>query len=190
MIRPAGIPTIETTRLVLRRPRAEDAPDLFAIHSSAEVNRYWSSPPMQQLAEAEARIAKLLQYEADGSGMGWMIERREDARVIGTLSLHRFDEQSNRAEVGYSLGREHWGKGYMSEALNTLIAYAFGPMDLRRLEADTDPRNTPSVRLLERVGFSREGLLRERWVVADEISDSVLLGLLRHEWQAARSAKP
>jgi RimJ/RimL family protein N-acetyltransferase len=190
MIRPAGIPILETTRLVLRGPRTEDAPDLFAIHSNAEVNRYWSSPPMQQLAEAEERIRKLLVYEADGSGMGWMIERREDARVIGTLSLHRFDEQSNRAEVGYSLGREEWGKGYMSEALTALLDYAFGPMDLRRLEADTDPRNEPSVRLLERVGFSREGLLRERWVVADEISDSVLLGLLRREWMAARPTKP
>ena len=68
-------------------------------------------------------------------------------------------EQNDRAEIGYSLGREHWGKGYMHEALTALVEFAFGEMDLRRLEADTDPRNAPSIRALERLGLkSAEGL--------------------------------
>ncbi|MEQ1832836.1 MAG: GNAT family protein, partial [Candidatus Eisenbacteria bacterium] len=79
--------------------------------------------------------------------------------------------------------RRHWGQGSLHEALTAVVGDAFGPLGLRRLEADIDPRNMASVRALERLGFAREGLLRERWVVADEISDSVLMGLLAREWR-------
>ena len=150
MIRPDGIPRLETPRLVLRETREDDVAAIYEIHSNAEVMRYWSAPPMQEMSEAVARVQRTQKLIADGAALGWVLERREGGRVIGTLSLHRLDEQSNRGEVGYSLGREHWGKGYMNEALTALIDFAFGPMDLRRLEADTDPRNEPSVRLLER----------------------------------------
>jgi RimJ/RimL family protein N-acetyltransferase len=72
----------------------------------------------------------------------------------------------------------------MRMALRTLIGHAFGTLGLRRLEADVDPRNERSLHALEALGFRREGLLRERWLVEGEIQDSVLLGLLRSEWQA------
>jgi RimJ/RimL family protein N-acetyltransferase len=74
----------------------------------------------------------------------------------------------------------------MHEALVAVVDYAFGPLGLRRLEADTDPRNLASQRALERLGFTREGLLRERWQVGDEISDTALFGLLAREWVAGR----
>jgi RimJ/RimL family protein N-acetyltransferase len=71
----------------------------------------------------------------------------------------------------------------MAEALPALVAHAFGALDLNRLEADIDPRNTASARVLERLGFRREGLLRERWIVNGEKSDSAIYGLLRAEWR-------
>ena len=74
------------------------------------------------------------------------------------------------------------------EALVAVVDYAFGPLGLRRLEADTDPRNEASNRALERLGFVREGVLRERWRVADEISDTFLFGLLAREWHARRAS--
>ena len=80
------------------------------------------------------------------------------------------------------MGRAHWGKGYMNEALNGLVSHAFEVMNLRRLEADVDPRNGASVRTLERLGFEREGFLRERWYVNGEIQDALFYGLLRREW--------
>ena len=70
----------------------------------------------------------------------------------------------------------------MSEALSCLIAYAFGELNLNRIEADIDPRNVPSAQILERLGFRREGHLRERWIVAGEVSDTALYGLLQREW--------
>jgi ribosomal-protein-alanine N-acetyltransferase len=178
-----AIPVIETPRLRCRVPAMTDAPAFFELHSDPETLRYWSSTPMREMREAEERVAKLAGYLADGTGYAWAIERREDARVIGTLSLHRLDEQNERAEVGYLLGRAYWGRGYMQEALGALLQYAFEELEVRRIEADTDPRNQGSVRTLERAGFTREGLLRERWVVAGEISDTAFFGLLRREWR-------
>jgi RimJ/RimL family protein N-acetyltransferase len=92
------------------------------------------------------------------------------------------DSQNKRAEIGYALGREHWGHGFMHEALVGLIGFAFGELKLHRLEADVDPRNMRSMRSLARLGFKQEGVLRERWHVNGEIQDTALCGLLCHEW--------
>ena len=115
------------------------------------------------------------------------IERRSDNALLGTCALFNFHEASRRAEIGYALGRAAWGAGYMHEALTALVTHAFTPLNLHRLEADIDPRNTGSARTLERLGFQREGHLRERWIVEGEISDTVWYGLLRREWENARS---
>jgi [ribosomal protein S5]-alanine N-acetyltransferase len=91
-----------------------------------------------------------------------------------------------RAELGYCLRSPFWRRGYMGEALAALIDYAFATLKLRRLEADVDPGNAGSVRLLERMGFTREGLLRERWNVGGQIGDSAFFGLLAREWRGRR----
>jgi RimJ/RimL family protein N-acetyltransferase len=79
-----------------------------------------------------------------------------------------------------------WGKGYINEALVALLEFGFTQLDLNRVEADIDPRNVASARTLERLGFQREGLLRQRWIVGDEVSDTAIYGLLAHEWRAKR----
>ena len=73
----------------------------------------------------------------------------------------------------------------MQEALRALIAYGFGTLNLNRIEADVDPRNAASAKTLERQGFLKEGYLRERWIVGDEVSDSALYGLLQRDWMAS-----
>jgi [ribosomal protein S5]-alanine N-acetyltransferase len=80
------------------------------------------------------------------------------------------------------LNREYWGLGYMNEALTALINYSFGVLNLNRLEADVDPRNKASANTLLKLGFLKEGFLRERWIVNGEVSDTDLYGLLRSEW--------
>jgi RimJ/RimL family protein N-acetyltransferase len=112
----------------------------------------------------------------------WGIVRHEDGLVIGTCTLFHIDESNRRAEIGYALGRAHWGKGYMREALSALLEYAFRTLGLHRIEADVDPRNEASIRLLERLGFQKEGYLRERWLVDGATHDTLFFGLLRKEW--------
>ena len=180
---PDSLPTLETERLVLREVGERDAGALFAIHANPEAMRYWSRPPMVDVAEARAMIERWRGCFANREALTWGIALRKDDSLIGTHTLFQFHEQNRRCEIGYILAPEHWGHGYMREALATLVGYAFNALDLHRIEADTDPRNAASVRVLEHLGFAREGLLRERWCVAGEVSDSLLLGLLRSDWE-------
>ena len=111
------------------------------------------------------------------------LEQVASGRLIGECSLFNLMEQCRRAEVGYTLAFEAWGQGYMNEALNSLLAFGFSQLRLNRIEADIDPRNLASARSLERLGFKKEGYLRERWIVSGEVSDSGLYGLLASDWK-------
>ena len=111
---------------------------------------------------------------------------KDSDRVVGTCTLFHMDRTHRRGEIGYALGEAAWGRGYMHEALSALLEYAFLQLGLHRLEADIDPRNHASIRAVERLGFVREGYLRERWQVGGEITDSLFLGLLRPDWDARR----
>ena len=93
--------------------------------------------------------------------------------------------RKNSFELGYILGRSHWGKGYGYEAACLALDYAFANLAARRVMADTDPDNMGSIKLLEKLGFQREGLLRNRWRVGGEFADSIIFGLLRHEYTGA-----
>ena len=150
---------------------------LYGIFSHPEVMRYWSTPP---LADRESAVT-LLNEIHDGfkrrALLKWGIARNTDNALIGTTTLFNLDFNSRRAEIGYGLGRAHWGHGYMHEALTALLNYAFDVLEFRRLEADVDPRNVASIRTVERLGFQREGYLRERWQVNGEDPGHTILRL-------------
>lgn len=110
------------------------------------------------------------------------IELAASGKLLGTCALWRINAQCRRAEIGYILDSQAWGRGYMHEALFALLDYAFTELNLNRVEADTDPRNERSARLLDGLRFSKEGLFRERCIVDGEISDAAMYGLLRREW--------
>ena len=176
--------TLHTDRLVLRPLRASDAAAIFAIRSDPQVMRYASSAPLTTPADASAFIERDAALIAAGDVLRLGLERNEDQALIGSCILFHFNHQCRRAEVGYEMRRDAWGRGYMHEALLALLQHAFTALALNRIEADIDPRNTASARSLERLGFSREGLLRERWIVEGEVSDSALYGLLHADWLA------
>jgi RimJ/RimL family protein N-acetyltransferase len=179
-----ALPTLAGGTVRLRAMVAADAAKVFAIFSSPQVTRYWSSGPMREQAQAEALIAEIDDCARRGVLLQWGVTTLGSDDVVGTCTLAHLDPGQGRAEVGFALHPAHWGRGVMRMALRTLIGHAFATLGLRRLEADVDPRNLRSLHALETLGFRREGLLRERWLVDGEIQDSVLLGLLRSEWQA------
>jgi RimJ/RimL family protein N-acetyltransferase len=168
-----------TPRLRLRWMEASDAEAHYAVFSDPEVARYWSSGPWTALDQAHEHIAATQAAYADGSGMRLGIELRESGALIGNAGLHHFVDTSRRCELGYALARAHWGCGYVSEALRALLDYGFTALDLNRVEADIDPRNTASARVLEKLGFRKEGFMPERWIVQGEPADTVYYGLLR-----------
>lgn len=176
--------TLTTPRLVLRPLSDNDVHALFAVWSDPEAMRYFSFPAMQCLDQAKERVERALKRSADGEDLIFAVTSPTTGDVIGDCALFRPDAPNRRAEIGFSLQRQHWGRGYMREAASALLDHAFGALGLHRIEADIDPRNEASAHLLERLGFVREGLLRERWRVGDEVSDSAVYGLLEKDRRA------
>ena len=179
---PFDIVTIPTRRLTLRFLTDLDTHALFEIFSHPEVMRFWSSPPLTDLAQVQQMLAGFYEDYSTRNALHLGIERHADNVLMGICTFFHFHVVSRRAELGYALGRPFWGSGYMHEALEAFITYAFETLGLNRLEADIDPRNLASAKTLERLGFQKEGLLRERWIVSGEVSDTGLYGLLRRDW--------
>ena len=177
---------LATPRLVLRPLETTDAPALFALFSDPVVMRYWSRSPWTAMQEAERFVAEEQAATKAGRYLRLALVPAQGGALVGSCALFNFFAPCQRAEVGYALARSAWGQGLWHEAATALIDFAFGPLQLRRIEADIDPRNTASAASLERLGFLREGLLRERWVVDGEVSDSALYGLLQRDWSARR----
>lgn len=179
---------ISTERLTLRPLAPSDAVALFAIHADPEFMRYWSSPPWQTMDQADALIDRDLTEMAQGTQIRLGVFLRDQQLLIGTCTLFKIDQQCRRAEVGYGIAPQFWRKGFMAEAVSALLEFGFTEMNLNRVEADIDPRNTASGKSLEKLGFLQEGFLRERWIVGEEISDSAIYGLLRKDWQGKQNA--
>ena len=168
-MRPFNDLTLSTERLLLRPLRQSDAEALYAMFSDPLVMRYWSNPPWTSLDQARAFIESDISAMEAGEYLRLGIVRREDGALIGQCTFYQFLQQCRRAEMGYSQVATAWGRGFMHEALVALLRFGFEELGLNRVEADIDPRNAASARSLERLGFQREGLLGERWIVEGEV---------------------
>jgi ribosomal-protein-alanine N-acetyltransferase len=177
------LPSLPTKRLRLRWLTTGDVAALFAIFGDPEVTRYWSHPALSGLAAAEGLLARIQVCFQQRTLFQWGLELSATGVVIGTCTFADLDATHRRAALGYALARSCWGNGYMAEALPVLLRFAFEKLRLHRITADVDPRNGPSIRSLERLGFQREGYLREHYQVNGETQDGVLFGLLRSEAQ-------
>ena len=178
---------LRTTRLELRPLRQADIASLFEIHSDPKAMRYWDAPIWKGDERGRAMVARDLALTT-GDYLRLGIESAASGKLLGTCALWGINAQCRRAEIGFILDSRAWGQGYMHEALSALLHYAFTELGLNRVEADSDPRNERSARLLERLGFSQEGLFRERCIVDGEISDAAMYGLLRREWMGSNDA--
>ena len=176
-------PTLRTDRLLLRPFGDEDAADLFALQSNGHVLRYWDAPPWNDPSRAQAFIAACRQMAEEGTGVRLAVERLSDGRFVGWCTLNRWNPGHRSASLGYCFDDAAWGHGYATEATDVLLRWAFDHLDLNRVQAETDTRNLASARVLEKLGFVREGTLREDCVVNGEVSDSWVFGLIRREWQ-------
>jgi RimJ/RimL family protein N-acetyltransferase len=178
-------PTLRSDRLLLRPFSDADADALVAIHSNAHVMRYWDSPPWTGPGRAERFIANSRQMADEGTGARLAIDRLSDGAFVGWCGLHRWNPDYRSAALGYCLGEEAWGRGYATEGARALLRWAYDTLDLNRVQAEVDTRNPASARVLEKLGFVREGKLREDCVVNGEVSDSWVYGLLRRDWPSS-----
>jgi RimJ/RimL family protein N-acetyltransferase len=178
------IQPFDTPRLTLRPVAAADLADLLAVNGDPAVTRFLPYATWQSVADGEAWLARMAALAGRGEGRQLVLASRADGRVLGTLLLFRHDEGSARLEIGYALGRASWGQGLMREAVRGACAHAFEALGIRRIEAEVNPANTASCRLLEALGFVHEGTLRQRWVAKGQTYDTRLYGLLAGELSA------
>ncbi|RYU09565.1 GNAT family N-acetyltransferase [Nocardioides iriomotensis] len=176
-------PTLETARLRLRPVADTDRDDLYALHSNAFVLRYWDAPPWSERSRADRFLSLSRRMAEEGTGARLAVDRVSDGTFVGWCTLNRWNPDYRSASLGYCLAEAAWGQGYATEAARALLRWAFDTLDLNRVQAETDTRNTASARVLEKLGFVREGTLREDCVVNGDVSDSWVYGLLRREWQ-------
>jgi [ribosomal protein S5]-alanine N-acetyltransferase len=140
---------IKTKRLLLRRARADDAAEMHKILSSATAMRYWSSPPHRELAQTQAWIADMV-AGAQNASEDFIIEI--DGRVAGKVGAYRLPE------FGYILHHDFWGRGLATEAVRAFLRHVWqNRPDIAELSTDIDPRNSASVRLVEKLGFRETG---------------------------------
>lgn len=183
-------PTLATARLRLRPFDDADVDDIFALQSNARVLRYWDAPPWSERERAERFLATCRQMAEEGSGTRLAVDRAADGRFIGWCTLARWNPEHRSASLGCCFDDTVWGHGYATEAIGALLQWAFATLDLNRVQAETDTRNAAAARLLEKLGFLREGTLREDCVVNGEVSDSFVFGLLRREWSGPSRVQP
>ena len=183
-------PTLHTARLRLRPFTDTDADALFTLHSDAYVLRYWDSPPWQDRARAERFLTRCREVADEGTGARVAIDRVSDGAFVGWCGLTEWDPVYRSASLGYCLNESMWGHGYATEAAHAVLRWAFDTLDLNRVQSETDTRNLASARVLEKLGFVREGTLREDCVVNGEVSDSWVFGLLRREWRPSDVPSP
>lgn len=176
-------PTLHTARLRLRPFSDSDADGLFAMHSNARVLRYWDAPPWSERLRAELFITACRQIAETGTGTRLAVDCVADGAFIGWCSLTRWNVEFRSASMGFCFDDSRWGLGYATEAARALLQWAFNTLEVNRVQAETDTRNAASARVLEKLGFAREGTLREDCVVNGEVSDSWVYGLIRRDWQ-------
>ena len=155
-------PVLFTERLTLCEPALNFAPSLFDLRSSEEVMKYVPREPAKNIEEVHHFINNVLGGHKNRQSLLWGIcESTNLDYVIGTICLWKFDFESSRCDVGYMLNPRFQSKGFMAEAINRVLLYGFNELNLHSIEARIDEENIASIKVVERAGFVREGLLRE-----------------------------
>lgn len=171
-------PVIETENLLLRKIIVEDIDVIFRIYSDEQIMKYFGREKMKSYSEAEMKYSQLTEDFESRKGIRWAISKKPDLKMIGSGGFWKIMKENFRAEIGYELLPEHWRKGIMTEALRAMIKFGFEVMKLHSIEANTDPENTASNRMLDKLGFKLEGHFRENFCFNGKYLDTYTFSLI------------
>jgi ribosomal-protein-alanine N-acetyltransferase len=159
---------LQTNRLCLRRALVEDAAAIFRTYArDPEVTKYLAWKPTGKVEDTRSHLRSSILAWEEGRAFQWVILQKKGRRLLGAVGA-RVD--GHKLELGYVLAKKFWGKGYMTEAVKAIVAWALTEKDVYRVWAVCDIDNPASARVMEKAGLKREGLLR-RWSVHPTISD-------------------
>lgn len=172
-------PELLTARLLLRKVQRTDAAEVLILRSNPIVLKYIGKEPMQSLEEATAFIDRINTDIERGDGITWAIALQEKPQVlVGTIGFWRMDKPAYRAEIGYLIHPDLWGKGLIKEAIHTVLDYGFERMGLHSIEARISPENNASAAVLKANGFVKEGHLKESFCFRGKFEDTIIYSRL------------
>lgn len=181
-------PVLFTERLILREPTLNDTASLFDLRSDVEVMKYVPREPAKNIDDIHNFINIVVEWHEKKQALLWaMCESTNPGYVLGTIGLWKFDFESRRGEVGYMLNQRYQAKGFMSEALNRVLIYGFDELNLHSIEARVDDENLASIKVVEKAGFIREGLLRENVLNKGQFRSDIIYSLLKKNFKPAQS---
>ena len=179
-------PALETERLILRKFDLADAERLQSLRSNPEVMRYMDTTSHASVEDSRAFISKNFVAMEEEKGLFWAMEEKASGLFIGDFSFWSIDHKNARAEIGYTLLPEAWGKGYMSEAMRALFHFGFNDLNLHSFEANINPQNDNSRQILKKLGFEKEAYFRENYYYNGVFLDSEIYCLLKTDFIAAQ----
>ena len=184
MTDPPAVPELQTPRLLLRRLVEADAPGLHAAYGDPIAMRFWDSLPSRDVTETAARIRQSLQISPQWHA-AFAVLLRDGGEFVGMVNYHQRVPVHRRLAIGWILAQPWWRQGLAQEAVRTLLDHCFTALDAHRVEAHIEPNNAASVNLADRLGFRREGLMRDCLFVDGQPRRAFLYALLRPDWEYA-----
>lgn len=172
---------LENDRLILRPIRETDVEDIFEVFSDSLVMKYYDILPFKDLKRAVEQVDLFINSQKEHKMVRWGIEFKENRKLIGTCGFHCINEECKKAEVGYELSRVYWNKGIMTDALQLIMKFIFSQTDVNRIEAFVEIPNIASQKLLEKIGFTKEGILRSYERCRGDLIDITIWGCLRSD---------
>ncbi|MCC8145077.1 MAG: GNAT family N-acetyltransferase [Bacteroidales bacterium] len=173
---------IETDRLVIRLAKPDDAEAIYSYRSDFIENKYqgWFPDSVKEVRDYINNMPKTIDV-ADVCFQFAIISVDEN-RLIGDMGIIFTNHKNMQAEIGCTLHKNYKGKGYATEALKAMTNYLFVSLDKHRIVASVDPRNTASIRLIERLGFRKEAHFKESYYLRGEWADDIIYAMLKREW--------
>jgi len=175
-------PEFESERLLFRKILPSDAKDLFLIRSNNDAMRFMDVTRFKSIEDAEKLIRSVEESYKKETGINWCIVEKHSNSFVGYFGFFRIIPEHCRAEIGYALKPEYWGKGYMHETLKRMAKFGFENMKLHSIEANVNPANEKSKKVLEKIGFKKEAYFRENYLFDNKFLDSIIYSLLEKDF--------
>jgi len=176
-----AFPEFESERLLFRKILLSDAKDIFLIRSDDDVMRFMDVLKHHSVSDSEKLIDSMEESYTGETGICWAMIEKRSKTFIGYIGFIRMTPEHCRAEIGYALKPEFWGKGFMYETISRLVKWGFEVMNLHSIEANVNPDNEKSKRVLEKIGFKKEAYFRENYLFDGKFLDSIIYSLLEKD---------
>ena len=182
-------PTLDTGRLLLRQITQEDDNSLLAVLSDEATCEYLTHNAVDDIANIKRMITGMQRFFDEKQRIRWGIARKTDNALIGHCGFFDIDRFNSCAEISYCLKRDLWGQGIMTEAVDAMLRFGFEDYGLNRIVANVIKGNAGSIKVLQKLGFVQEGVLRESLYKNGQYHDLIAFSILKSEYHSENSGK-